>query len=94
MRQFQLPDTDVVLGESRRDLRDFRRNTDERVDRGGKMRLENRPEPLQASARGLVEPVGLQAGGQFGVHFVLGHRWIGPARTRKGMNGPNGPRRS
>ncbi len=78
MCQFQLVDADVVLGEGRRDLRDFRRDADERVDRGRKMRLENRPEPLQAHARDFVEPVGLQARGQFGVHFVLGHRVVRP----------------
>ena len=83
MRQLQLMDADVMLGEGRRDLRNFRRDADERIDRRGKMRLENRPEPLEAHARLFVEPIGFQAGRQFGVHFVLGHRFPGRRRKRR-----------
>ncbi len=91
MCQFQLMDADVVLGEGLRDLRDFRRDADERVDRGGKMRLEIRPEPLQARARGFVEPIGLQARGHFGVYFVLGHRVVRPLVTQKDERAERAP---
>lgn len=56
--------------------RDLRCDTDKCIDHRGKMRLQNWPQPLEARARVFVEPVSLEAGGQFGVHFVLGHQPI------------------
>ena len=83
LRQLELVDAGAVLGEVGRDLRDLRRARDEGVDRRRQMRLEERPQPLQPRARLGVEPIGFQAGREFGVHFVLGHRAI-PVVTRNG----------
>ena len=76
LRQLELVDAGAVLGEVGGDLRDLRRARDEGVDRRRQMRLQERPQPLQPRARLGVEPIGFQAGGQLGVHFVLGHRAI------------------